>query len=126
MTSSMVSAMILSDKISGNENPYEEVFAPQRFQVAASMSGLMDETKHMVEHLILKKFKIPKRKLDDVPEGHGALIEEEGHKVGVYKDMNGKVFMVAAKCPHLGCQLEWNPDELSLHYVTVKIRCLHL
>lgn len=112
MTSSMVSAMILSDKISGNENPYEEVFAPQRFQVAASMSGLMDETKHMVEHLILKKFKIPKRKLDDVPEGHGALIEEEGHKVGVYKDMNGKVFMVVAKCPHLGCQLEWNPDEL--------------
>ncbi|WP_330698541.1 FAD-dependent oxidoreductase [Anaerocolumna sp. MB42-C2] len=112
MTNSMVSAMILSDKISGNKNSYEEVFDPQRFQVNASMSGLLDETKHTVNNLIVKKLKIPETKLDEVRNGHGALIEEDGHKVGVYKDEDGKVFMVLAKCTHLGCQLEWNPDEL--------------
>lgn len=30
MTTAMVAAMIISDKISGNKNPYEEIFTPQR------------------------------------------------------------------------------------------------
>jgi Rieske Fe-S protein len=113
MTSSMVSAMILSDKISGQKNPYEEVFHPSRFEVTASMSGLLDEAKHTVRGLILKKFKIPDTKLTEVPPGHGAIIDEDGEKVGVYKDKDGQVHMVSTKCTHLGCQLEWNPDELS-------------
>ncbi|MGB8455781.1 MAG: FAD-dependent oxidoreductase [Anaerocolumna sp.] len=113
MTSAMVSAMILSDKINGIKNPYEEVFNPQRFEVTASMAGLLDETKHTVNNLIIKKFKIPDTKLEEVLVGHGAIIEEEGEKVGVYKDLDGLVYMVSTKCTHLGCQLEWNPDELS-------------
>lgn len=113
MTSSMVSAMILSDKISGLKNPYEEVFHPQRFEVTASMSGLLDEAKHTVRSLILKKLKVPDTSLAQVQPGHGAIIEEDGEKVGVYKELNGKIHMVSTKCTHLGCQLEWNPDELS-------------
>ncbi len=113
MTGSMVSAMILSDKIAGERNPYEEVFNPQRFKVTASMAGILDETGHAASGLILKKFKIPDTKLEEVPKGHGAVIEEDGHRIGVYKDVNGKIFMVSTKCTHLGCQLEWNPDELS-------------
>ena len=30
-----------------------------------------------------------------------------------YKDEKGNVYAVSVKCPHLGCQLEWNPDEIS-------------
>ncbi len=113
MTNSMVSAMILSDKISGSENPYEEVFHPRRFDVTASMAGLFNETGHAVKSLILKRFKIPDTKLQEVPEGHGAIIDYEGEKIGVYKELGGQVHMVSVKCTHLGCQLEWNPDELS-------------
>ena len=38
-------------------------------------------------------------------------MEAEGEKLGVYRDEAGEVFLVEARCPHLGCQLEWNPDE---------------
>ena len=38
-------------------------------------------------------------------------MEEE--KYGVYKNEKGEIFIISPKCPHLGCQLEWNPDELS-------------
>ncbi|MBQ2158165.1 MAG: Rieske 2Fe-2S domain-containing protein, partial [Oscillospiraceae bacterium] len=34
-----------------------------------------------------------------------------GEKVGAYKDESGEVHAVSVKCPHLGCQLDWNPDE---------------
>ena len=37
MTTSMVSAMIIRDKILEKKNPYEEVFSPQRFKISASM-----------------------------------------------------------------------------------------
>lgn len=40
MTSSMVSAMLLSDLIMGKENPYEEVFTPQRLNLTASAGEL--------------------------------------------------------------------------------------
>ena len=40
-------------------------------------------------------------------------MELNGEKMGVYRDENGEVFAVPIKCPHLGCQLEWNPDEKS-------------
>ncbi len=112
MTGSMVSAMILSDKISGSGNSYEEVFNPQRFTVTASMAGLINEAGHTVKSLILKKIKIPDARLKEIPAGHGAVVEEDGERVGVYKDREGRVYMVSTKCTHLGCQLEWNPDEL--------------
>ena len=40
-------------------------------------------------------------------------MEIDGEKVGVYKDENRKLHIVSVRCPHLGCQLEWNPDEKS-------------
>jgi recombination protein RecA len=46
-------------------------------------------------------------------EKSGAWYSYNGEKVGVYKDNNGKEFIVSTKCPHLGCKLAWNADELT-------------
>ena len=37
----------------------------------------------------------------------------DGEKAGVYKNPQGVCYVVNPRCPHLGCQLEWNPDEKS-------------
>jgi glycine/D-amino acid oxidase-like deaminating enzyme/nitrite reductase/ring-hydroxylating ferredoxin subunit len=113
MTSSMVSAMLLSDMITKHENPFEEIFTPQRFQITPSIKNLINEGKHSVKGLIFDKLKVPDTHLQEIQNGHGGIIEYEGEKIGVYKDINGKVYMVSTTCTHLGCQLEWNPDELS-------------
>ncbi|NMA79100.1 MAG: FAD-dependent oxidoreductase [Clostridiales bacterium] len=112
MTTSMVSAMIISDLIQDKPHPYE-IFSPQRFKPSVSAKSLMDEAAHAVKGLSSGIFNIPDAKLNDIPSGHGGLIEHDGQKVGVYKDESGEVFTVSARCTHLGCQLEWNPDELS-------------
>ncbi|MDK2808960.1 MAG: hypothetical protein PWP24_1697 [Clostridiales bacterium] len=41
MTSSMVAAMVLSDQICGNKNPWEEVFSPRRFTPIASAKSFL-------------------------------------------------------------------------------------
>ena len=110
MTSSMVSALLIRDAILGKENPYAEVFSPQRFSTE-TMSGILCEGSQAVKGLSKRFFQIPEAK--NLPIHHGGIITVNHEKVGVYKDENEKLFCVVPKCPHLGCQLEWNPDELS-------------
>ena len=47
----------------------------------------------------------------ELPPGHGGVVEQQGVKIGVYKEEDGTVHAVSTRCPHLGCQVEWNPDE---------------
>lgn len=113
MTSSMVSAMILSDMIIGKTNDYMEVFDPKRFHLSASMNHLVTEVEDTISSQYAQYFKYPKEEIDEIEKGHGAIVDYNGQKIGVYKDEEGKVYMVTTKCAHLGCQLEWNRDERS-------------
>ena len=112
MSSSMVSAMILRDLICGIENPFAEVFAPDRLD-GQDISGIMCEGAHAVKGLSKRFFQLPAETASELTKGSGGIVMLEGEKVGVYKDEDGKLYAVDVRCPHLGCQLEWNPDELS-------------
>lgn len=57
--------------------------------------------------------KLQEKDLKKLETGKGTVLEYEGEKVGAYKDENGQVFLVSAVCPHLGCELAWNPQEKS-------------
>ena len=113
MTSSMVSAMILRDIIMEKENPWQEVFSPQRSNLTASAKKLAIDGIEAVTGLIKQALCIPSANLDEVEIGHGGIIEYNGEKIGVYKRSANEVYTVSTKCPHLGCQLTWNPDDLS-------------
>jgi len=113
MTSSMVSALLISDQITGVENPCAPVFSPLRFTPSASVKAFLVDMGQAVKGISRQTFSIPKTDLDVLPAGHGGVVENEGEKVGIYKDEQEKIYAVSTRCPHLGCQLEWNPDEKS-------------
>lgn len=112
MTSSMVSAMILRDAICGVKNKYAYVFAPSRFS-AKDVPRIAFESGHAVKGLTRQIFSVPSKAVSAIKPGHGGVVSLRGRKAGVYKDESGKIHAVDIRCPHLGCQLEWNPDELS-------------
>jgi Rieske Fe-S protein len=113
MTSSMVSSMIISDIICGSDNPCAEVFSPQRFNAPASAKNLKTDVVQSVKGLTRTLFKIPQENVKLLSPGSAGIVTVNGEKAGVYKAEDGKIYAVDVKCPHLGCQLEWNPDELS-------------
>ena len=76
MTSAMVSAVIISNRISGIPDLYEKAFTPQRLLFRAGIKNLL------------------------IDIGESAL--------GLGKGMFSKR---ERKCPHMGCRLEWNPQE---------------
>ncbi len=113
MTSSMVSAMILTGMICGEEHPYYEVFSPQRFKLSASAQNILSEGKQAVMGLSKRFFSFPDSESEKLPLGHGGIVSYNGEKLGVYKDENSETFVVEPKCTHLGCELTFNPDEKS-------------
>lgn len=113
MTSSMVSAMLLSDLLMGKTPDYAAVFSPQRFLPTVSMKNLWDDISHSVSGLWKEGFQAPKDAFENIPKGHGGIVAYDGEKVGVYRNQKDEVFLVSTQCPHLGCQLAWNPDDLT-------------
>ena len=113
MTSSMVSAMIISDMILGKYNDFSEIFSPKRFDLSLSISNMAKDITETTKNFIAQKIYIPSSKIEHIKNGHAGIVEYNGEKVGVYKDNEGKEFIVSTKCPHLGCQLGWNADELT-------------
>ncbi|WP_283691658.1 FAD-dependent oxidoreductase [Clostridium perfringens] len=113
MTSSMVSAMIISDMILEKENDFSEIFSPRRFDLSLSINNIANDLIETAKNFIAQKVYIPSSEIEHIKNGNGGIIEYNGEKVGVYKDKEGKEFFVSTKCTHLGCQLSWNADELT-------------
>ena len=112
MTTSMAAAEIIAELVMDNSHPYP-VFSPQRFVLSASAKTMLEDGLQAVKGLGRSAFSLPRGAVEDLPRGHGGVVEYNGLKAGVYRTEEGELFVVDARCPHLGCQLEWNPDEKS-------------
>lgn len=110
MTSSMVSAMILRDMICGTTESWAEVFAPDRFS-AQEIPQIMRDSGTAVKGLTKRFFQIPGETVNRIRPGEAAVTETAEGKAGIYRSEENQVYMVDIVCPHLGCQLAWNPDE---------------
>ena len=114
MSSSVLASMILS-ALALNQTPLPEahLFSPHRFHLRASAGQLAEDTLHAARDLG-RRFLSPGRiSAENLPIGHGGIVEVDGKKLGAYRDESGKLYTVSIKCPHLGCQLAWNPEEHS-------------
>lgn len=108
MTSSNIAGEIISNKIMGIENKYDQVFTSTRLKPLKNYKELGNMLKEVSYSLVINKLKEPNEELDNVKNEEGKIIEIDGKKVGVYKDENGKIFAVKPICTHLGCELSWN------------------
>lgn len=113
MTSSMVSAIIISGLINGKTYDFNEIFSPSRFDMTASIKNLLKDGFETTYNFIAEKIRIPMETAENIKNGDAGIVLYEGKKVGVYKNQEGKIYAVSTKCPHLGCELKWNADDLS-------------
>lgn len=107
MTSSMVSANIISDMICGVENKDSEVFSPQRFQLFTGAKNICINTGETVKGFA-KHLKPATYTADTVKPGTARVIKYNGKKAGAYRDKSGRLYVVSLTCPHLKCSLQWN------------------
>lgn len=74
---------------------------------------LVTDSGQAVKGLTKRFFHLPDETVSGLKPGHGAVVETLEGKAGVYKTEEGEIHQVDIVCPHLGCELTWNPDERS-------------
>ncbi|MGN0166088.1 MAG: FAD-dependent oxidoreductase [Lachnospiraceae bacterium] len=111
MTSSMVAAILLRDMICGTDNPYEPLFTPQRMNFRGGFPNLVHDVGISVKGLWKGAFHCPKETGASLPKGHGGIVTVNRKRYACYRDEQGMLHCISARCPHMGCELSWNPDE---------------
>ena len=108
MTTSNIAASIITDKILGQKNEYEEIFKSTRLEPVKNIKEMTNMVKEGINSLVIKKLEIPKEEANQIQNGEGKIVEVNGQKIGIYKDKEGKIYKVNPVCKHLGCELSWN------------------
>lgn len=113
MTGAMVSARLISDQICDHFNPYTRLFSPGRCHFFISAKKLWSDIRQSTKGLCLGNFYLPLHSAGKINPGEAKVVRMGFRRYGIYKDDRGTLHKVSVKCPHLGCMLHWNPNELS-------------
>ena len=113
MTHCTLGGIIINDLITGNTNPWADLYDPSRITLRTGVDYLK-ENSNMAYKMV--KDWVTAGDVDEasqLPAGKGAIISKGLEKLAVYKDEAGTLHSCSAVCPHLGGVLQWNDDEKS-------------
>jgi glycine/D-amino acid oxidase-like deaminating enzyme/nitrite reductase/ring-hydroxylating ferredoxin subunit len=109
-----VSAKILSDLVIKGESEYQKLFDPSRVKPIDSFKEFVSENADVAYHFVADRFGIHETdSLNRIEPGTGKLVEVDGKKVAAYRDENGTIHALNPTCTHMGCVVNWNPEEKS-------------
>ena len=111
MTNSASAAVILAEQICGSGVWYGDLFSPYRNFLRGGSSQFTEHMTVAVSGAMRTMSAPPDRYASEVARGHAEVINYHGRRAGAYRDHDGHLHVVGLRCPHLGCSLEWNPEE---------------
>lgn len=107
-----LAAMIVSDQLLGNPNPWEEIYKAGRFTpVRSAKNFIVENTDVMVQYLKDMPWNVDHTLFSELKPGEGKVISPDHEKLAVYKDADWKLHIVSAVCTHMKCIVNWNQSE---------------
>jgi glycine/D-amino acid oxidase-like deaminating enzyme/nitrite reductase/ring-hydroxylating ferredoxin subunit len=110
MTHGTIAGMLLTDLISGTENPWSEIYDPSRISFR-SAPEYARQNLNVAEQYSSWLTPGDAGSVDDIPNDSGAVVRRGMRKIAVYKDEAGQVTQCSAVCTHLYCIVDWNDTE---------------
>lgn len=112
MTHGTIGAMLITDLIMGRYNPWTSIYDPAR-KVKHGISDFVTEQANTLSQYgkWVKTGEV--ESAQDIEAEEGAIVQEGLHKLAVYRDAQGDLHTLSAKCTHLGCVVQWNSAERS-------------
>ena len=112
MTSGTIAGVVISDEILGRENPWNELFDPNRIKPLASATQFIKENVNVARRFVADR--ITQRSsvsLDELRPGEGQVTSSGAKQIAVVRDGQGALHAVSARCTHMGCIVHWNTAE---------------
>lgn len=111
MSNGTAAALLLRDIVMEKDNPYLELYSPQRFHADPDIKNFVVQNADVAKHLVEGKFEMILPLPEEVRNGEGLVVSNHGRRAGAYRDEEGRLHMVDTTCTHMGCELNWNSGE---------------
>ncbi len=103
-------AELLAAQIAGRDHAWTELFEPQRLRPKASATSFVKENANVA--LRFMGDRVAKRgDVDKIGPGEGRVVGAGLGQRAVYRDEDGTLHELSARCTHLGCIVNWNTAE---------------
>jgi glycine/D-amino acid oxidase-like deaminating enzyme/nitrite reductase/ring-hydroxylating ferredoxin subunit len=110
MTHGTLGGIIISDIITGKDNPWIKIYSPSRITLK-STSDYLQEVGNMVVQYGDWFGSADIKNLEELKPGEGGIMSSGFKKIAAYCDEENNLHTCTAVCPHLGAILQWNADE---------------
>ncbi|MFE1252069.1 FAD-dependent oxidoreductase [Streptomyces sp. NPDC058735] len=111
MSGGMMAGRLLSAQITGEECEWSGLYDPRRLKPAVREAPSFLKTQAKVAgHFVGDRLR-PSPPVESLPPGEGAVVRAHGHRVAVFRDDDGALHAVSARCTHLGCLVDFNAAE---------------
>ena len=110
MTYGTLGGIMITDIITGKDNPWKEMYSPSRITLKTT-SDYLQEVGNMVAQYGDWFAGTDIKNVEDLKPGEGGIMSSGFKKITVYCDEENNLHTCTAVCPHLGAILQWNADE---------------
>ena len=110
LTKATIAARIIADAVLGRANPWAKLYDAGRLTPRASAKALARENANVTRRFVGDRLR-PRpgeEELERLAPGEGTVVRIGGSHLAVYRDGLGVRHVHSARCPHLGCIVDWN------------------
>lgn len=113
LTFGVVSAMVLSDLLTGKENKLAEIYTPGRFHPVAAAGDFLQQNFEFLVRFVKDRFESEASSIEEIKPGEGKIVKINGQQLAVFRDENDQVHTLSPVCTHMKCIVHWNDAERS-------------
>jgi Rieske Fe-S protein len=110
MTHGVIGGMLITDLVSGKDNPWGTIYDPSR-KTLRSLGEYAKENLNVAKQYSDWLQRGDVASIADIPRGHGAILRRGLKMHAVYVNDAGVAHEYSAVCPHLGGVVRWNTAE---------------
>jgi glycine/D-amino acid oxidase-like deaminating enzyme/nitrite reductase/ring-hydroxylating ferredoxin subunit len=101
---------LMADTIAGRDNRWRSLLDTSRVRARASASDFVKENANAAFHFFADRI-TRRESVDDIAAGQGAVVGDGRGQRAVYRQEDGTLRALSARCTHLGCIVDWNRAE---------------
>jgi len=114
ITFGTVAARIITDLVTGKNNPWADLYSATRIKPLASAAEFTTENVDFPMHFFSDRLRPAEAKEPkDIGPGEGKTMRVNGERLACYRDPQGLLHAVSSVCTHLGCLVKFNGAEKS-------------
>ncbi|OKJ94495.1 [Fe-S]-binding protein [Streptomyces sp. CB03234] len=112
MSNGVMSGRLISAHITGEKLPWSGLYDPRRLHPLREAPSVLKLQASVVKHFVGDRLPASHAdSVEDIAPGTGAVVRVDGRRCAVYRDEDGAVHAVSARCTHLGCIVHFNDAE---------------